>query len=254
MEDKNLHQTYLKDCNCTNGGIIIWEGKAVCRWCRVPYAKGGCMSYLPEHFQSPHSGSVEWEIVAYHRKEKPSVITTLRGNGLWLNKGTDGDGYYPDPSKDPDWIIHSVLRKSDNTVWSVGDMTTMGGINKFEISEGDLYWWNETIWHYLSDLSKLPPERTKLFTDFNGNNIYSGDTIYYVLPDFKIHSNPVNDFDGSNPNYKYFSTHEKAEEYVVENKILFSVKDIWAISAKYGLCMTEFENEVKQLAQSKINI
>lgn len=51
--NKDLHQTYLKGCNCSNGGIILHEGKAVCRWCLTPYGKGGCISYPPESFKKP---------------------------------------------------------------------------------------------------------------------------------------------------------------------------------------------------------
>lgn len=49
--DTNSYQTYLKNCDCPNGGIIIYQGKAVCRWCRKPYSEGSKMNYLPEHFQ-----------------------------------------------------------------------------------------------------------------------------------------------------------------------------------------------------------
>jgi len=52
MSTDNSYQTYLKDCDCENGGIILHEGEAVCRWCRKPYGKGGKMYYEPNHFKA----------------------------------------------------------------------------------------------------------------------------------------------------------------------------------------------------------
>jgi hypothetical protein len=48
-----MYQTYLKDCDCSNGGIIIHDGIAVCRWCRKQYCKGGDINYEPQHFKLP---------------------------------------------------------------------------------------------------------------------------------------------------------------------------------------------------------
>jgi hypothetical protein len=44
------YQSYLKDCDCYTG-IILIDNKAVCRWCRKPYAKGGKMFYEPGHVE-----------------------------------------------------------------------------------------------------------------------------------------------------------------------------------------------------------
>lgn len=52
--------------------------------------------------------------------------------------------------------IFSVLRKSDNTVFTVGDETTIGVIKRFEVSEELMYWWNEHTWYYLSQAIKAP--------------------------------------------------------------------------------------------------
>ena len=46
----NEYQTLLPDCDCKSGGIIMYNNKPVCRWCRKPYGNGGVMYYLPEHF------------------------------------------------------------------------------------------------------------------------------------------------------------------------------------------------------------
>ena len=47
----SAYQTYLKDCDCSTEGIIIYNNKAVCRRCRKPYAQGGVINYEKEHFE-----------------------------------------------------------------------------------------------------------------------------------------------------------------------------------------------------------
>ena len=74
--DNNLRQTYLKDCDCTNGGIIIHDGEAVCRWCLTPYAEGGCISYPDERF--PQSKLKEQQPISNDRVE----VTTC-GHANW---------------------------------------------------------------------------------------------------------------------------------------------------------------------------
>ncbi|MBP7109505.1 MAG: hypothetical protein KBA90_13190, partial [Chitinophagaceae bacterium] len=52
--------------------------------------------------------------------------------------------------------IYSVLRKADNTIFTVGEETTIGVIKKFELKEELMYWWNEHTWYYFSQATKLP--------------------------------------------------------------------------------------------------
>lgn len=59
--DNILHQTYLKDCNCSNGGIVLYNGIAVCRWCREPYAKGGQIFYEESDFKK--EPELKWFVV-----------------------------------------------------------------------------------------------------------------------------------------------------------------------------------------------
>jgi len=218
-QDKNLHQTYLKDCNCTNGGIIIWEGKAVCRWCRVPYAKGGSIIYLPEHFPSSHSGSVEWEIV----------------NRYDRNNGIHDDDEFCDKLGCKIW---SVLRKSDNVTFSVGEKTNCGTIDIFEIHSGKMmvnFKERESL-TLLKNLSKLPPERTKLFTTSDGKDIYENEIYFKVWDDFKITEYATTE--GGNYPLGYssttFSTRDKAIEYVKQNRPMnLSMKELASCITNY---------------------
>ncbi len=58
IEDKEptAFQTFLKDCDCKGGGVLIRGGVIHCRWCRKPYAKGGMINYSHLHF--PESQSI----------------------------------------------------------------------------------------------------------------------------------------------------------------------------------------------------
>src|SRR5688572_8378091 len=100
-----MFQTYLKDCDCRNGGVLMYEGVTYCRWCRTPYAKGGQMNYEPEHFKASHTTEEkrDWEIVSVTNKASKVTLP------------------YTEPFYPEYWDIHSVRRLSDNEVFSVGD-------------------------------------------------------------------------------------------------------------------------------------
>ena len=101
-----MHQTYLKDCDCKMEGIILFNGKAVCRWCRKPYTEGGSMGYVDEHFEQPK----EYEILQY--------------------------GYAQNNENKPDQqYIHSVKRLSDSEVFSINEITEQGKIIEFGYSK-----------------------------------------------------------------------------------------------------------------------
>lgn len=46
-----MHQTFLKDCDCSTSGIIVNEGIAYCRWCCKPYGMGGSILYPEGRFK-----------------------------------------------------------------------------------------------------------------------------------------------------------------------------------------------------------
>ena len=68
--------------------------------------------------------------------------------------------------------------------------------------------------------------RKPIFTSADGKEIFEGDRIYMVTSKFEIHDNPCNKYDGINPEYFYFSTKEKAVEYIDNNKPKYSLADI----------------------------
>jgi hypothetical protein len=86
-ENSKMYQTYLKGCGCEGGGIIIFNEKPVCRWCRTPYGKGGGMSYYPEHFGQSipaHPNQKFLNMLHMERMNKPKVmIQILNRYGEW---------------------------------------------------------------------------------------------------------------------------------------------------------------------------
>lgn len=158
-------------------------------------------------------------------------------------------------------IIHQVTRKSDNVTFSVGEETDKGKIKAIKISDdGRLYFdcrFGNNVGILVFDtLSKLPPERSKILTDKNGVDIFEGDSFYVVTSDYKISGEQV--ASESDRGYwkqaNVFSTREKAIDYIAKNQKLFSVKDIWEITGKYGLPLVAFENEIQRIAQTKIKL
>lgn len=131
------------------------------------------------------------------------------------------------------FTIHSVKRLSDGEVFTIGDETSHGTISSIEINisydGGVLFRLKEkTIIICLATAKKLP-KKTPLFTTEDGIDVFEGDILFYVLKSFQIHSNPANKLDGTNKDYKYFSTKENAEDYVIYNKPCLSVNEIIAV-------------------------
>jgi len=145
MSENNSYQTLLPDCDCKSGGIIMYNNHPVCRWCRKPYAEGGCMSYLPEHFQPAPTPQVQeregWEILSF-KDTGDTEFNLIRGNGLYKSTGT-GLSYSLDAvmravSKGG-CSITKVLRNRDNQVFTVGGEDKFGGkILRFEISGNEM--------------------------------------------------------------------------------------------------------------------
>ncbi len=211
----SAYQTYLKDCDCSNGGIIIYDYKVICRWCRKPYAKGGVINYEKECFKEVKP---DYEIVEMKYRD---CIMPYSNNQMWTDR----------------WTIFSVRRLSDNEVFSVGDYITYTNIlptswagseskgcniTHFTLHNGGIYindHYNNTPKNLKSidSWQKVKP-KIPLFITSDNKNIFPSDK-YYLVHDW------VTAACYGNPNYKYnifesetFSTKEAAQEYILLNK------------------------------------
>ena len=132
--------------------------------------------------------------------------------------------------------IWSVKRLSDNQILTVGDDYSFQG---YEVKNGvlskitirpyppfDIRMWADYTVCYSSaySIDRLSP-REKLFTTQDGKNIYPGDTYAF------IYNNIISEIKATQGKYTfienyYWSTKEKAEEYIIYNKPCLSINDV----------------------------
>lgn len=159
--------------------------------------------------------------------------------------------------------IHSVRRLSDGEIFTVGDkiksypddkgfvikyiwIDTSGSLLLADYNKGSKS--NRSA--YLSSSKKMDPP---LFTTVDGVDIYEGDYVCWISNIINIDSY-INDYrladkamfkDGS---VLYFSTREKAEEYIIMNKPCLSIQDLLDTKGVYF----EGESKLKELVKSKL--
>jgi len=167
--------------------------------------------------------------------------------------------------------IHSIRRLSDSEVFSIGDKTEEGVILAFDIPGS-----NQTItrykvdnnghgWRLLNDAKKTKPV---LFVTEDGVEIVSRQTeIAAVWRDnIKLSFSKItyDDFvrQCAMCNYLLFSTKEAAQEYILMNKRVLSIKDLLDLAKECNtvLCIScadsqsyqsDFE-KVKELVKSRL--
>lgn len=184
--------------------------------------------------------------------------------------------------------IYSIKRISDGEVFTVGDNTTLGTLSKIEIvgiekakSSGcavyfgaftlkDTIWdTKEMQWDNTADLcfrkfnknseDFLVKKLSKpLFTTEDGVDIFEGDRYYWIIKDLRdsnVCSTKATKSSPNGYNLLYFSTKEKAEEYILMNKPILSVNDILSVDyqdGKYNNIIIEKEQLLK-LAKKKLS-
>lgn len=140
--------------------------------------------------------------------------------------------------------IHSVKR-NDGEIFTIGDKVNCHCLSKIEINNTFItsfnivnnnvrVYDNFNEFHSLKEIKKV---KQKLFTSEDGVDIFEGDNLYSIdnMLNIKKHllfnaryddNTLLNNRIFFNSDYKHFSTKEKAEEYVLYNKPLLTLKDI----------------------------
>ena len=212
--------------------------------------------FNPENYPEFWEEVVEkdYEILSLKSIHSTIVIDYKNGGGAYI-KGTF-EAIYKSKDKwiksfltSKVWVIHSVKRLSDGEVFTISDKTNFGLISKIVINNNSLsfYFEQKSCGYNLQTLIKWKP----LFTTEDGVDIFEGDYYYYfrfhswtfdkAIANQKFHSQ-----DKLSSNSLYFSTKEKAEEYILLNKPCLSYGDVQEY-LKIKDC-----NKVLDLAQSKI--
>jgi hypothetical protein len=150
--------------------------------------------------------------------------------------------------------IYSVRRLSDNEIFEVGEQVNYGIIGAFYLSYDRMHV------HFTSDggatLASIEKVKSKevLFTTADNVLNHVGDIYYKVYCDF-TYCQYVSTKNGNYPkDYTdtCFSTKEKVDEYVLQNKpVMVSHKELLETMATTG---NGILNGIKQLFKSKINL
>ena len=191
-----------------------------------------------------------WEIVSLISSEGRISDEYSNGKVMW---STDDSPRYTDIDtllKEGAHNIYSIRRKSDNLIFSVGDkivgthsideLPTYKGyttIDGFEIIDGD--WLKMKISTGFANIDKAKDQFLNLkhyvkpfsYTSYDGVEIYINDEVYFVDTSFKT-INVItcsfckNHIKGSlNDHWIVFSSKEKAEDYIIKNRVLFVTED-----------------------------
>ena len=138
------------------------------------------------------------------------------------------------------YIIISVKRLSDNVIFSIGDLCNPIGEysnNKHKITE---IWFSNSGYlrissdNYCLDINSIEHSKKVLFVTEDGVEIFKGDYYHSVNIDtYTLYEPESNGYASNKLIYKIFSTKEKAEEYVLYNKTMFSLQEILDIRQNY---------------------
>ena len=196
--------------------------------------------YFPEYYPS------FWQPVIEKDYEILSLVASERnpqhkkGSKFLHNKDYKFKSMHPTEF----WDIYSVKRLSDGEIFTIGDKTNFGLISKIVINNNSLsfYFEQKSCGYNLQTLIKWKP----LFTTEDGVDIFEDDKVYFVNKIGDVfHTNHLK-IKKYQSHLLYFSTKEKAEEYILLNKPCLSYGEVQEY-LKVKDC-----NKVLDLVQSKI--
>lgn len=166
--------------------------------------------------------------------------------------------------------IKTVKRLSDGEVFTVGDTFTLfGGNNHYKIYsfsvDGNILMAHQSNYFNCEKRVPLPhlikiKHKQPLFHTEDGVYIWSWyDVVWVVNSAWYMYSSQAASYDVENlPYNKYFSTKEKAEEYVLMNNTCLSLNDLLGVRDENGANIMGRQPAMftmfKQIVKSKLNI
>lgn len=174
----------------------------------------------------------DWEVVSFARSKSPKDIWVLDDGEYKYYTGSKWSfGQMMNDAhcsvKTGEVFINEVRRLTDNTLFSIGEVTQEGKIEKFEIEAGTIMW--ARIPEDIIELHKLHklPERKPVFKTRDDKDIFIGDS-FWIVANFEAEPREFKanqDDDGywgvkenNGVAKSAFSTRSAAEEYVREHK------------------------------------
>lgn len=152
--------------------------------------------------------------------------------------------------------IHSIKRKSDGEIFTVGDNLENGCINKFFLEHNNITF-TTVLDSTKRGLYQAKKIKKPLFTTEDGvdifdprQKVFSVSECDFILQDHQDYSWIITR--DSERKYHHFSTKEAAEEYILMNKPCLSIADICEyFDGQLSECSNLFY--LKKLAKSKLN-
>lgn len=186
-----------------------------------------------------------WEEVVEKDYEILSYKSLKKGHILFYNEKYDKNFF-----NNYNWIINSVKRLSDGEIFTVGDKTNAGNLTGFSIKNNKIITHHNPSGQDLNDdyyLEGLVLQKQPIFTTEDGVDIYDGDNYYWLDRSLNINNSGYTSIFMNTLNTLYFSTKEKAKEYILMNKPCLSINDIKFLDPdKY-----KFER-LKELVKSRL--
>ena len=231
--------------------------------------------------------SLDWELITKKNYEILAVryhlngnkaLHTLRKDGRFIfhnSQGTSNNGTYTlkemlNEIKNGKYKIHTVNRLRDNQIFSIGDIIYLDLFGQTEIQELYLKENDDRIW-FKSNTLDCPLEHwslisndTPLITTEDGVKIFNINCdykLYYVVEDnnklkaYECFENEYWENENCEPyenvvinKLKWFSSKEKADEYILFNQKILSLKDV----KNYIIHSTQLD-ELKSLINKRMN-
>jgi hypothetical protein len=218
-----------------------WNDELIIEWARVATAK------FSHHNLNGGWTGYDKELELFKKSKQPKKEYEIIQKDYEILKSCPIEG-----------DIHSVKRLSDGEVFTVGDKISFENnpvrytIGKFTISDNYLMvsvYALSTLFH----ISLIKKVKQPLFTTEDGKEIFLNDTFYYIGDAMNVcRTRCLFEGDGDFTNFKTFSTREAAEEYVLMNKPVFSVKDIHNYFDTWVVKPNDYVREkIIELAKSK---
>lgn len=163
--------------------------------------------------------------------------------------------------------IHSVRRISDGEIFTIGDSVmcaNSGNIEtllKIETSKFNDGIYLSTKQYFGCSIMICIKAKQPLFTTEDGVDIFEGDSyseliipgfhnkqcIWNILP-YQGRNNLIYDQEGNKKHFRlWFSTKEKAQEYIDLHKPKYSLNDVFSVARGYYVVPQSFIDKLKQL-------